>query len=144
MAACAGSAPRRTWSWIVAGNSSTSASRRLTQLTERGLSINQVAPKIRFRFATGSNYFLEIAKYRAARLLWANIVKAYGPSRDEVAKMTIHAVTSKWNKAMYDPYVNMLRTQTEAMSAILGGIDSLSVVPFDTVFRKPDEFSQRS
>ena len=57
--------------------------------------------------------------------------------------MDIHCVTSEWNKTVYDPYVNMLRTQTEAMSAILGGADSLTVEPFDTVFRHPDEFSER-
>lgn len=115
----------------------------LTQLTEMGLSVNNVAPKMRFRFATGSNYFMEIAKYRAARLLWAHIVKAYGPSRDDIAKMTIHAVTSKWNKAMYDPYVNLLRSTTEAMSSIIAGIDSLTVGPFNEVFAKPDDFSSR-
>jgi methylmalonyl-CoA mutase len=115
----------------------------LTQLTETGLSVNKVAPKIRFRFSTGSNYFLEIAKYRAARLLWAHIVKAYGPSRDDVARMTIHATTSKWNKAMYDPYVNMLRTTTEAMSSIIAGIDSLTVGPFNEVYEKPDDFAER-
>ncbi len=115
----------------------------LTRLTEKGLSVGQVAPKIRFRFATGSNYFMEIAKYRAARMLWAHIVKAYGIPRDEMAVMTIHAVTSRWNKALYDPYVNMLRTTTEAMSAIIAGIDSLTVGPFDEAFRKPDDFSER-
>jgi methylmalonyl-CoA mutase len=115
----------------------------LTQLTEKGLSVNKVAPKMRFRFATGSNYFLEIAKYRAARLLWAHIVKAYGPSREDVSKMTIHSVTSKWNKAMYDPHVNMLRTTTEAMSSIIAGIDSLTVGAYDEVFVKPDDFSSR-
>jgi methylmalonyl-CoA mutase len=115
----------------------------LTQLTEKGLSVNKVAPKMRFRFATGSNYFLEIAKYRAARLLWANIVKAYGPSRDDVTKMTVHAVTSKWNKAVYDPYVNLLRTTTEAMSSIIAGIDSLTVGSFNEVFENPDDFSSR-
>ena len=57
--------------------------------------------------------------------------------------MDIHCVTSRWNKTVYDPYVNMLRTQTEAMSAILGGTDSLTVEPFDIVFRNPDEFSER-
>ena len=57
--------------------------------------------------------------------------------------MDIHCVTSKWNKTVYDPYVNMLRTQTEAMSAILGGTDSLTVEPFDITFRQPDEFSER-
>jgi len=115
----------------------------LTQLTETALSVSQVAPKIRFCFATGSNYFMEIAKYRAARLLWAHIVKAYGPSSDEAAKMTIHAVTSRWNKSMYDPYVNMLRTTTEAMSVIISGIDSLTVGPFNEVFEKPNDFSER-
>jgi methylmalonyl-CoA mutase len=115
----------------------------LTQLTEKGLSVNKVAPKMRFRFATGSNYFLEIAKYRAARLLWAHIVKAYGPSREDIAKMTIHAVTSKWNKAIYDPYVNLLRTTTEAMSSIIAGIDSLTVGPFNEGYEKPDDFSSR-
>ena len=114
----------------------------LTSLTEMGLSINQIAPKIKFRFATGSNYFLQIAKYRAARLLWAHIVKAYGPSKEEVTKMNIHAITSSWNKSMYDPYVNMLRTTTEAMSAIIAGIGSLTVNPFDNVFEKPSDFSE--
>jgi methylmalonyl-CoA mutase len=115
----------------------------LTQLTEKGLSINQIAPKIKFRFATGSNYFLEIAKYRAARLLWAHIVKAYGPSKEEVTKMNIHAITSSWNKSMYDPYVNMLRTTTEAMSSIIAGIDSLTVISFNEVYEKPSDFSER-
>ena len=115
----------------------------LTSLTEKGLSINQIAPKIKFRYATGSNYFLEIAKYRAARLLWAHIVKAYGPSKEEVTRMKIHATTSRWNKSMYDPYVNMLRTTTEAMSSIIAGIDSLTIVPFDEVYEKPSDFSER-
>jgi len=115
----------------------------LTRLTEKGLSINQIAPKIKFRFATGSNYFLEIAKYRAARLLWAHIVKAYGPSKEEVTKMKIHAITSLWNNSMYDPYVNLLRTTTEAMSSIIAGIDSLTVIPFNEVYEKPSDFSER-
>jgi methylmalonyl-CoA mutase len=115
----------------------------LTLLTEKGLSINQIAPKFKFRFSTGSNYFLEIAKYRAARLLWANIVKAYGPSKEEVAKMKIHVTTSTWNNSMYDPYVNLLRTTTEAMSSIIAGIDSLTVNPFNGVYEKPSDFSER-
>lgn len=115
----------------------------LTLLTEKGLSINQIAPKIKFRFATGTNYFLEIAKYRAARLLWAHIVKAYGPSKEEVTKMKIHVTTSRWNNSMYDPYVNLLRTTTEAMSSIIAGIDSLTVIPFNEVYEKPSDFSER-
>jgi methylmalonyl-CoA mutase len=57
--------------------------------------------------------------------------------------MEIHCITSEWNKTVYDPYVNMLRTQTEAMSASLGGANSLTVEPFDIVFKQPDEFSER-
>ena len=115
----------------------------LTQLTERGLSVDMVAPKLKFNFAVGSNYFMEIAKIRAARLLWANIVKAYGPSNDAIARMYVHSTTSDWNKTFYDAYVNMLRTTTESMSSIIGGTDSLTVNPFDLVFQKPNEFSER-
>lgn len=115
----------------------------LTHLTDTGVSIDQAAPNIKFTFGTGSNYFMEIAKVRAARLLWAAIVKAYGPSNNDVARMNIHAVTLDWNKTVYDPYVNMLRTTTEAMSSIISGIDSLTVKPFDSVFETPTEFSER-
>ena len=113
------------------------------QLTERGLSADIAASKIRFSFGIGSKYFLEIAKLRAARLLWSVITNGFKPAHIEKIKMDIHSVTSEWNKTIYDPYVNMLRTQTEAMSAILGGTDSLTVEPFDIVFRQPDEFSER-
>ncbi len=115
----------------------------LTQLTERGLSIDKVAPRLKFQFAVGGNYFMEIAKFRAARLLWANIVKAYGPSSDEVSSMHIHTVTSDWNKTIYDEYVNLLRTSTESMSSVLGGIDSLTINPFNSVYEEPTEFSER-
>ena len=106
----------------------------LDKLTDAGMSINDVAPHIRFHFATGSKYFMEIAKLRAARYLWAHIVKAYNPSCDCVCKMNIHSETSEWNKTVYDPNVNMLRTQTEAMSAILGGVDSYLVHPYDYIY----------
>ena len=115
----------------------------MVQLTQRGISGNVAASKIRFGFGTGSNYFAEIAKLRAARILWSAVLKGFQPENFEGIKMHIHCVTSKWNKTIYEPYVNMLRTQTEAMSAILGGTDSLTVEPFDMVFRQPDEFSER-
>ncbi|MCX6254739.1 MAG: acyl-CoA mutase large subunit family protein [Bacteroidia bacterium] len=115
----------------------------MAQLTERGLSSDIAATKIRFSFGIGSDYFPEIAKLRAARLLWSVVTNGFQPSNRESNKMDIHCVTSEWNKTVYDPYVNMLRTQTEAMSAILGGTDSLTVEPFDIVFRQPDEFSER-
>jgi len=115
----------------------------LTRLTESGLSINDVAPNIKFTFGIGSDYFIEIARLRAARLLWAHIVKAYGPSSNEVCKMNIHAVTSEWNMTVYDPHVNMLRSTTEAMSAIIGGVDSLTVRPFDLSSGTSGIFSER-
>lgn len=113
------------------------------QLTHRGLNPLIAAAKIRFSFGIGPDYFMEIAKLRAARLLWSLIMKGFIPDAYEKVKMNIHSVTGRWNKTAYDPYVNMLRTQTEAMSAILGGCDSLTVEAFDTIFRKPDEFSER-
>lgn len=120
-----------------------SASEYISRLTGRGVSADVAASKIRFSFGTGPNYFMEIAKLRAARLLWSLILKGFIPEGYKEIKMNIHSVTSRWNKTVYDPHVNMLRTQTEAMSAILGGADSLTVEPFDIVFRKPDEFSER-
>lgn len=115
----------------------------LARLTEAGLSIDTVAQKVKFNFSISNNYFLEIAKLRAARLLWAQVVKTYGPACDCSAKMVAHCETGTFNKTVYDPYVNMLRTQTEAMSAVLGGADSITVMPFDAVFRQPGEFSER-
>jgi len=115
----------------------------LAQLTSRDLSAEFAASKMRFSFDTGSNYFMEIAGLRAARLLWAAVAEAYKSGDNASFKMMIHCVTTQWNKTLYDPYVNMLRTQTEAMSASLGGADSITVLPFDSVFRKPDEFSER-
>jgi methylmalonyl-CoA mutase len=119
------------------------ASEYLTKLTEKGLNVDDVAQRIQFNFATGSNYFMEIAKIRAFRLLWAKVVEAYNPKSTESAKAFIHSTTSRWNMSVYDPYVNMLRATTESMSAVLGGADSLSVKPFDTVFKKSDSFSNR-
>jgi methylmalonyl-CoA mutase len=115
----------------------------LSQLTDRGIPPNTAASKIRFSFGTGPDYFMEIAKLRAARLLWAMVLKGYIPEGYEKMIMDIHCLTSRWNKTIFDPYVNMLRTQTEAMSAILGGAGSVTVEAYDTVFRKPDEFSER-
>lgn len=115
----------------------------LADLTEKGFSIDDIAPRMTFTFAIGSSYFLEIAKLRAARLLWAKIVEQYKPASPESMKMNIHAVTSTWNKSIYDPYVNMLRTTTEAMSAALGGADSMTVFPFDVTYKKPDDLSER-
>lgn len=115
----------------------------LASLTSNGLSIDEAAPKIIFNFAAGSNYFMEIAKLRAARMLWARIVEQYHPKNECSLKMRIHSVTASWNKTIYDPYVNVLRSATEAMSAALGGADMITVQPFDFIFKDADTFSQR-
>ncbi len=115
----------------------------LVRLMDEGLTIDQAARKLRFSFSVSSNYFMEIAKLRAARMLWANIVKGYNPEKNCAGKMMIHAETSRWNQTVYDPYVNMLRGTTEAMSAAIGGVYSMEVTPFDRAFEAPTEFAKR-
>ena len=115
----------------------------LIRLTELGMNADDVAQNIKFNFGIGNNYFMEIAKLRAARMLWAQIVKACEPSEDESLKLIAHSETNTFNKTVYDPYVNMLRTQTEAMSAVLGGTDSVTVLPFNAIYEDPTEFSER-
>ena len=117
----------------------------MAKLTEAGLNAAEVAKTIKFNFGIGSNYFMEIAKFRAARFLWATIVKAYlkEDDCDCAAKIYTHAQTSEWNMTVYDAHVNLLRSQTEAMSATLAGVDSLLVLPFDKPFKTADDFSER-
>lgn len=111
-------------------------------MLDRGLSIEEVAPNVQFAFSVGSHVFMEIAKIRAARMLWATIVESYGGS-EAAQKMTIHARTSAWTKTVLDPHVNMLRATTEAFSAVVGGVDSLHVSAFDEAIRPANEFSRR-
>ena len=115
----------------------------LARLTDAGIDADTAARKLRFSFSVTSNYFMEIAKFRAARMLWANIVKEYNPAKNCACKMHIHARTADWNQTVYDPYVNMLRGTTEAMSATIAGVHSLEVTPFDAAFEDPTEFSKR-
>jgi methylmalonyl-CoA mutase len=109
---------------------------------DRGVAIDAIAPRIQFSFSVGSNFFMEIAKLRAARLIWSNIVKAFGGSESS-QKIAMHARTSYFTKTVYDPYVNMLRAAAEAFAATVGGTDSLHVSPFDEAIRPADEFSRR-
>ena len=103
----------------------------------------KLTKKIKFNFGISSNYFMEIAKFRAARWLWAEIVAAYKPACECACKMVAHAQTSEWNMTVYDAHVNLLRSQTEAMSAALAGVDSITVRPFDKIYQTPDDFSER-
>lgn len=115
----------------------------MAKLTEAGFTADEVAKKIKFNLGISSNYFMEIAKFRAARWLWAEIVAAYKPACECACKMVAHAQTSEWNMTVYDAHVNLLRSQTEAMSAALAGVDSITVRPFDKIYQTPDDFSER-
>jgi len=115
----------------------------LHTLVEAGVPVERAAKKMKFNFGISSNYFMEIAKFRAARMLWATIVKQYEPKCDCACKMTAHAETSTFNMTLFDAHVNLLRTQTEAMSAAIAGVDSITVCPFDKTYETPDEFAER-
>lgn len=131
----------------------------MEMLTDAGVDAATAACAIKFNMGVGGNYFMEIAKFRAARMLWAMIVRAFEPvcnCGDECAcekvdgkycpcamKMHVHAETSLFNKTVYDAHVNLLRSETEAMSAVLGGVDSLTVNPFDVTYKQSDDFSER-
>lgn len=115
----------------------------LTLLTEAGKSVDEVADRIKFNMGVSSNFFMELSKFRAARMLWAQIVEQYKPASKDACKLHVHAVTSRFNQTIYDAHVNLLRSQTESMSAALAGVDSIATTPFDVPYKKPDDFSER-
>lgn len=111
-------------------------------LIEKGLSIEQIAPRFQLNLSLGSNFFMEIGKIRAARLLWSEMIKAFGGS-EAAQKVWIHGVSARFNKSTFDPWVNVLRTSTEAFSAVIGGVDSLDVACYDELIQTRDAFSKR-
>ncbi len=115
----------------------------LTLLTEAGKSVDEVADRIKFNMGVSSNFFMELSKFRATRMLWAQIVEQYKPASKDACKLHVHAVTSRFNQTIYDAHVNLLRSQTESMSAALAGVDSITTTPFDVPYKKPDDFSER-
>ena len=115
----------------------------LNVLTEAGVDATEAAKRIKFNMGVSENYFMEIAKFRAARLLWAQIVKQYEPKCDCACQMHVCAVTSEYNQTLFDSYVNLLRSQTETMSAALANVDSIIVTPFDKPYEQPTEFAER-
>jgi methylmalonyl-CoA mutase len=125
------------------GYSIASANEYLAFGTDNNIDINDFLSKIGFEFAISSNYFMEIAKLRAARLLWASVAQQYNPSDKKNTKMHIYSRSSLWNKTIFDPYVNMLRVTTEGMSAAIGGADEIDLDAFDIAYKDSDEFSRR-
>lgn len=113
------------------------------QAFEAGLSADDLAPYIRFQLGVGPDYFTEIAKFRAFRYLYSMMTSAYNPKNVCTSATIVHAITTTSNLSALDRHTNLLRTGTEAMSAVMGGIQTLTVVPFDATIGESDDFSDR-
>jgi|HubBroStandDraft_1064217.scaffolds.fasta_scaffold14493_5 methylmalonyl-CoA mutase len=114
----------------------------LATMNARGVIADRGAAGLEFRFAIGANFFFQIAKLRAFRMLWARVVESFGGSA-AAARARIVARTSRWNETVYNPHMNILRATTEAVSAAIGGADSIVVAAFDECYKAPDEASRR-
>ena len=110
---------------------------------DRGLHIDDFAPRLSFFWGIGMNFFIEIAKMRAARKLWAEEITKFNPQKQSSLLLRTHCQTSGWSLAAQDPYNNVIRTTIEAMSAILGGTQSLHTNSFDEALGLPTDFSAR-
>ena len=115
----------------------------IENLTDRGFTSENIIKNIQISMGVGTDYFMEIAKLRALRILFNQIAISSGFEGHHPGDLNIHSQSSIWTKTIFDPYVNMLRNTTEAMSAILGGCNSLSIEPFDSTFANPSNFSRR-
>ena len=112
------------------------------QLLDRGIAPTQVAVRTQIEFAVGVDFFMEIAKLRAARVLWCRMTRAFGAG-DETQKAFVVARTATWDKTRFDPHSNLLRITTEAFSAVVGGADAIDIRPFDEVSGDPTELGLR-
>lgn len=119
------------------------ANEYLAFATSNGLTADEIAEKMEFTFSISSNYFMEIAKLRAVRLLWATMLEQYQPKNNKGYQIRLNSVASSWNMTIFDPYVNMLRNTTEGMSAAIGGADAITLQPFDIAYKNADDFSRR-
>lgn len=113
----------------------------VNEMQERGLSLEDIFSHMQFNLTIGSNFFMEIAKLRAFRIMWHNFITSY--DKNCQVQAYVHAKTSAWNKTKYDAFVNILRTATETFSAVLGGIDSLQVSHLDELMARPSQFTRR-
>jgi methylmalonyl-CoA mutase len=109
----------------------------------KGMDVDEFAGRLSFFWAVGMNFYLEIAKMRAARLLWCRIMKGFGAKKDKSLMLRTHSQTSGWSLTEQDPYNNVVRTTIEAMAAVFGGTQSLHTNSFDEAIALPTEFSSR-
>lgn len=114
----------------------------VAEMQARGLDVRHISASLSFCFAMGPDFFLQIAKLRAFRMLWARAIESLGGTQAD-GRAVIHARTAHWNETIYSPHVNILRATTEVISAILGGADSISCSPFDQCFCQSNESSRR-
>ncbi|MFH1845074.1 MAG: acyl-CoA mutase large subunit family protein [bacterium] len=114
----------------------------LRELEARDLDLETVASHLQFTFGVGNHFFMEIAKLRAARLLWSHCIAACGGSA-AAQRMNQHVKTSSWSRTVYAPHNNILRGTTEALAAVVGGCDSLHIAPFTQRFGPPDRLALR-
>lgn len=115
------------------------ANEYMTVLTDKSVPVETAAKTIYLSLGIAARYFLEIAKLRGARVLWSKVLEAYGID----SHLHIHCITSAFNQTLYDPHNNILRGTTEAMSAVIGGCNALTVRPFDAAYKESDNFSER-
>ncbi len=109
----------------------------------KGLHVDDFAPRLSFFWGIGMNFFMEIAKMRAGRLLWAHLMKEFNPQKPLSMALRTHCQTSGWSLTEQDPYNNIIRTTIEALAAVLGGTQSLHTNSFDEAIALPTEFSAR-
>jgi methylmalonyl-CoA mutase len=116
----------------------------IDKLSEQNIDLQEIVQKIEFSISVGTNYFGEIAKIRALKFLWRKILKeGYGLTDEKHLGISIHCITSSFYNSSITPNTNMLRATTEAMAAIIGGCDALSVCAYDESYQEPDDFSRR-
>ncbi|NPC77767.1 methylmalonyl-CoA mutase, partial [Pyxidicoccus fallax] len=133
----AGATPVQELAWAIA-----TGVEYLRELERAGVSPNDAARSVQFALSVGAHFFPEIARLRAARLLWAKVVAASGGS-PEAQAMTLHARTASATKTKHDPWVNILRATSESFAAVVAGADSVSTTPFDEPLGTPDEQGRR-
>jgi len=119
-----------------------SANEYIKEMLKSGFAIDEIAKSFKITIGIGSSFFTEMSKLRALKILWKNLIEAYG-ANEESQKVHIHGITSTYNKTLFDPHANILRVTSEAFSAIMGGIDSMHTSPFDEIFSIPNDFSRR-
>ena len=114
----------------------------INELLNRGISIEKIANSMTISFGVGSNFFMEISKLRAARYIWASIIQAFGGNAQEL-KVNLHAITTTFNKTAFDFHVNLLRTTTESFSAVIAGVDEITILPFDHILNQSSSLAER-